>query len=320
VQYWPVADHTHDHGSGHGHSHAIADDAVPRWLAYALAVNVVFMLVEVATGLISGSLALLSDAAHMLTDAAAIALALLAAHLARRRPEGSMTFGYRRSEILSALVNGMTLLILAVVIVVEAIQRLAEPPSVDASLMFAIGLAGLFANLLAAYFLARANRQSLNVEGAFQHNLIDAYASIGTVLAAVLIWAWGFERADAIASLLIAIPMVLSGWGLVRASGRILLEAAPVGADPEKVGPFMVATPGVVEVHDLHVWEVSNGFVALSAHVTVGPDQDCHAVRREVETRLHDEFGLEHTTLQVDHEGGDLLTIEPAAAPPGAAV
>lgn len=322
-----MADHDHDAHAGHdhsghghglgGHSHAIADDAVPKWLAYALIVNIAFMLVEVATGILADSLALLSDAAHMLTDAAAIALALVAAHLARRRPNGSMTFGYRRAEILSALVNGVTLLALAIFIVIEGVERLSEPPNVDAPLMFAVGIAGLFVNLLAAFFLAKANRESLNVEGAFQHNLIDAYSSIGTALAAVLIWVWGFDRADAIASLVIAIPMVLSGWGLVRASSRILLEAAPVEADPEAIGPAMAGVPGVIEVHDLHVWEVSNGFTALSAHVVVGVDEDCHAVRREVEHRLQHDFGLEHTTLQVDHETSDLLEIQssPGAAP-----
>ena len=304
-------DHGHDHSPG-GHSHAIADDAVPRWLAWALVVNLAFMLVEVTTGILADSLALLSDAAHMLTDEAAIGLALVAANLARRHPGGSMTFGYRRAEILSALVNGFALLVLAVWIVYEGIQRLSDPPSVDAPLMFAVGIAGLFVNLLAAWFLAKANRESLNVEGAFQHNLIDAYSSIGTAVAAVLIWVWGFDRADAIASLLIAIPMVFSGIGLVRASGRILLEAAPAASDPDTIGPAMVRTPGVVEVHDLHVWEVSNGFTALSAHVVVGADADCHAVRREVEHRLHEDFGLEHTTLQVDHETSDLLEIQPS--------
>jgi len=311
----PDGDHAHGHAHdhGHGHSHAIADDAIVTWLAWALAVNVGFMLVEVAAGLIGNSLALLSDAVHMLTDAGAIGLALIAARLARRRPGGSMTFGYRRAEILSALVNGVTLLVLAVLLVAEAVDRLFSPDQVDAQLMFVVGLSGLFVNLLAAFFLSKANRQSLNVDGAFQHNLIDAYASIGTALAAVVIWVWDFNQADAIASLIISIPMVRSGWRLVRSAARVLLEAAPEGLDPDAIGRRMAGTPGVVEVHDLHVWEVSSGFPALSAHVTVGRDTDCHEVRRLVEERLHGEFDLEHTTLQVDHEGGALLAISPAA-------
>jgi cobalt-zinc-cadmium efflux system protein len=309
----PAHDHGHDHG-GHGHSHAIADDANPKWLTYALLVNVAFMLVEIVAGVVGNSLALISDAVHMLTDAGAIGLALFAARISRRRPGGSMTYGYRRAEILSALVNGMTLLLLAVWLVFESVQRLGSPEDVKAPLMFAVGLSGLFVNLLAAVFLAKANRTSLNVDGAFRHNLIDAYASLGTAAAAVVIWLWGFDRADPIASLVIAVPMVWMGYGLVKRAGRVLLEAAPVGVDPDAVGRRMAATPGVVEVHDLHVWEVSDGFVALSAHVTVAADTDCHATRRALQALLLDEWHLEHTTLQVDHEGGDLLTIEPATS------
>jgi cobalt-zinc-cadmium efflux system protein len=302
--------HGHDHGPG-GHSHAIADDANPKWLAWALAVNVAFMVVEVVTGILANSLALLSDAAHMLTDAAAIALALFAAQIARRKPGGSMTYGYRRAEILSALVNGTTLLLLAVWLVFESVGRLATPEDVDAPIMFFVGLAGLLVNLAAAVLLSKANRQSLNVDGAFKHNLIDAYSSLGTAAAAALIWAIGFDRADPIASLVIAVPMVWMGFGLVKSAGRILLEAAPEGLDPDEIGRRMVATPGVVEVHDLHVWEVTNGFPALSAHLTVDADADCHGVRRDVERALHEGWGLEHTTLQVDHERQELLSIEP---------
>ena len=293
-----------------GHSHGVSAQTDLRWLTVALAINAGFMLVEVAVGVIASSLAVLSDAAHMLTDAGAIGLALYAARLARRRPKGALTYGLGRAEILSAQANGLTLLILACFIVYEAARRLVHPPAVEASLVLAIGLAGVVVNLAAAVALARANRESLNVEGAFQHNLIDAYASVATAVAAAVILITGFERADPIASVLIAVPMLRSGYKLVKASGRIFLEASPEGLDPDQIGRAMAALPGISEVHDLHVWEVTSGFPALSAHVLVPAGSDCHAKRRELDRLLHDRFGIEHTTLQVEHEGGELLHLE----------
>lgn len=275
-----------------------------RWLTVALAINALFMLVEVAAGVLASSLALLSDAAHMLTDAAAIGLALVAAHLARRRPAGAMTYGFGRAEILSAQANGLTLLILSAFIVYEAVRRLVAPPSVNASLMLGVGLAGVVVNLAAALALAKANRESLNVEGAFQHNLIDTYASIGTAVAAGVILLSGYDRIDPIASLLIVAPMVRSGYKLVKASGRIFLEAAPEGLDPDTIGRAMATQAGVSEVHDLHIWEVTSGFPALSAHIIVTTDTDCHATRAGIAALLHQRFGIEHTTLQVEHQNG----------------
>jgi cobalt-zinc-cadmium efflux system protein len=298
-------DHDHAHGHG-GHSHGVSVDTDLRWLALALAINAAFMVVEVTAGAISHSLALLSDAAHMLTDVGAIGLALFAARLARRRPDGAMTYGFGRAEILSAQANGLTMLILAAFIVYEGVRRLVHPPHVEASLMLVVGVAGVAINLAAALALARANRRSLNVEGAFQHNLMDAYASIGTALAAGVILLSGWNRADPIASLLIAGLMLRSGYKLVKASGRIFLEAAPEGLDPDVIGHAMAAQPGVSEVHDLHVWEVTSGFPALSAHILVPPHCDCHAKRRELEGLLHDRFGIEHSTLQVEHEAPPL--------------
>ena len=301
----------HDHAhSRAGHSHAISADADTRWLAIALAINAGFMVVEVIVGLAASSLALLSDAGHMLTDVGAIGLALVAARLAQRAPRGSLTFGLKRAEILSAMINGLTLLLLAVYFIYEAIVRLIDPPTVEAGLVFWVGLAGLGANGAAAWFLAKASRQSLNVQGAVQHNLIDAFGSIAAACAAAIILLTGFQRADPIASLVISALMVRSGWGLVRESGRVLLEAAPAGFDPTEIGRAMAADDGVVEVHDLHVWEVTTGFPALSAHVLVEPGADCHAIRRDLERLLHERFDLEHTTLQVDHAGGELLQLE----------
>ncbi|MCW2971633.1 MAG: cation transporter [Solirubrobacterales bacterium] len=271
------------------------------------------MAVEVGAGVIANSLALLSDAGHMLADAGAIAFSLVALRLAARPAAGAMTFGFRRVEILSAQANGVTLLVLAAVIAYEAIRRLFVVPHVHGWLILAVALAGILVNLLAAWTLAGADRRSLNIEGSFQHVLVDLYAFIGTALAAVVILATGFQRADPIVSLLIAALMIRSGVTLVKASGRVFLEAAPEGLDPQAIGEALIGETGVVEVHDLHVWEVTSGFPALSAHVLVASERDCHAARREMEAMLHDRFGLDHTTLQVDHAGSDLLEIAPRA-------
>lgn len=319
----PVSDHDHSHGDddhshgehvhGHGgHSHGVSADADAGKLAITLGLILAFMCVEVATGIIAHSLALLSDAGHMLTDAAAIAFSLVALRLAQRPAKGAMTFGLKRVEILSAQANGITLLVLAAFIIYEAIHRLVSPPNVRGGLILVIALLGIVVNVAATWTLAKANRQSLNVEGSFQHIVTDLYAFIGTAVAAIVILATGFDRADPIASLLVAGLMLRSAYGLLRESGRVFLEAAPRGLDPDEIGRAMAAAPAVVEVHDLHVWEVTSGFPALSAHVLVGTDANCHAARRELETLLHDRFDVEHTTLQVEHEGGDLLQIESA--------
>jgi cobalt-zinc-cadmium efflux system protein len=293
-------------------------EADGRRLTAVLALIVAFMAVEVAAGVIAHSLALLSDAGHMLTDAGAIGFSLAAITLARRPPSGSLTFGLRRVEILSALANGVTLLILAAFIAYEAIRRLFSPPQVHGGLMLAVALAGILVNLVGVWLLSGANRRSLNVEGSFQHILTDLYGFIGTAVAAGIILTSGFQRADPIASLLIAALMTRSGIALVKASGRVFLEAAPRELDPQRIGRALVAQEGVVEVHDLHVWEVTSGFPALSAHVLVAAECDCHAARRRVEAMLHERFGLDHTTLQVDHAGSERsdvvqLTIAPHA-------
>ena len=306
-----AAAHAHDHGHGHAaHSHAPAPDADRRWLTIALGLILGFMVLEVVAGFLADSLALLSDAAHMLTDAGSIGLALFAARLAARPPAGRFTFGLGRAEILSAQVNGASLLVLAGVIAWEAVQRLGNPPDVDGAIVLVVGLAGAAVNVGAAWALSRAERRSLNVEGARAHVLNDLYASLGAALAGLLVLTAGFERADVIVALLVAALMVRSGFSLLRQSTDVLLEAAPRGLDPDAIGNALAAHPGVTEVHDLHVWEVTSGFPALSAHVLVPADADCHARRVELEQLLADRFGLEHTTLQVEHEsGGGLLEI-----------
>jgi cobalt-zinc-cadmium efflux system protein len=304
--------HEHAHGHGH-HHHGPAADADRRWLAVALGVIATFMVVEVVAGILADSLALLSDAAHMLTDAGAIAVALYAAGLAARPAAGRFTFGLGRAEILSAQANGATLLVLAGVIAVEAVRRLWSVPEVDGGFVLVVGLVGACANVGAAAALGKAERRSLNVEGARMHVLTDLFASLAAATAGAVVLLTGFDRADAIASLLVAALMVRSGWLLLRDAGRVLLEGAPEGVDPQAVGRALAAYPGVVEVHDLHVWEVTSGFPALAAHVLVKPGDDCHGVRRSLQAMVAERFGIEHVTLQVDHApaGDRLLEIEP---------
>jgi len=301
-----------------GHSHAIAPDADHGRLVAALALILALMAAELTAGVLAHSLALLSDAGHMLTDAASIAVALIALRIAARPARGAMTFGFRRVEILSAQANGVTLLVLAAFIAYAAVRRLIAPPQVHAWLVLAVALVGIAVNLAATWTLAGAARGSLNVEGSFQHVLTDLYAFIGTAIAAIVILASGFQRADPIASLFIAALMVRSGYALVRASARIFLEAAPEGLDPQAIGRALVSQPGVVEVHDLHVWEVTSGFPALSAHVLVAAERDCHDARREMERLLRERFALSHTTLQVDHAGRERSDIVQLEIAPGA--
>jgi cobalt-zinc-cadmium efflux system protein len=292
----------------HRHDHTAGADA--RRLAIALALIVGFMCVEVVAGILAGSLALLSDAAHMLTDAGALALSLLAIRLARRPAAGAMTYGLVRSEILAAAINGSTLLVLGLLIVYEGIRRIIEQPQVEGAPVLIVAVIGIAVNLVATLVLAGANRRSLNVEGAFQHIFTDLMAFVATAVAGAVILLTGFEEADGIAALFVAALMLRAAYRLRLESGRVFLEAAPRGLDPEAIGLRMAGEPGVNEVHDLHIWEVTSGFPALSAHVLVGRDTDCHDVRRELERILHDEFEIEHTTLQVEHEGAELLEIE----------
>jgi cobalt-zinc-cadmium efflux system protein len=301
----------HDHAHHHHHHHPSPSDADRGALRLALALIASFMLLEVVAGLVAGSLALLSDAAHMLTDAAALALALVAAKLAARPAAGAFTFGLKRAEILSAQVNGGALLALGAVIGVDSIRRLFDPPEVDGAVVAIVGAVGAAVNVGAALALARGSGRSLNVEGARMHVMADLFASLGAVAAGLLVLLADFDRADPLAALLVAMLMLRSAWALLRESGRVLLEAAPRGMDVQEIGGALAAHPGVVEVHDLHVWEVTSGFPALAAHVVVKPDDDCHATRRALQTMLHDRFALDHVTLQVDHASrGGLLEIE----------
>ncbi|HEY0542426.1 MAG TPA: cation diffusion facilitator family transporter [Actinoallomurus sp.] len=295
-------DHDGHGGHGHdGHSHAVSADADRRWLSGALTLIVIYMTGEVIVGLVAHSLALISDAAHMLTDAASIVLALVAMRLAARPPKGGYTYGLKRTEILSAQANGLTLLALSVWLAYEAIRRLVMPPEVTGGLVLGTALVGVVINVGAAWMISKANRTSLNVEGAFQHILTDLYAFIATAIAGLIMVLTGFTSADAIASLVVVALMLKAGVGLVSASGRIFLEAAPAGLSPERIGQILAARPCVAEVHDLHIWQITSGQPAASAHVLVAPGEDCHAVRADLEALLAAEYRITHTTLQVDH-------------------
>jgi cobalt-zinc-cadmium efflux system protein len=298
----------HDHAHHH-HAHVQTEDT--RRLTIALVLILGLMAAEIVAGILASSLALLSDAAHLLTDAGAIALALFAARLARRPAAGGFTFGFRRAEILSAQLNGATLVALAVVIVWEGIRRLADPPEVEGLVVLVVALVGVVVNVAAILVLAGANRRSLNVEGAFQHVLTDLFAFVATAIAGAVVLVADFARADGIAALLIAAVMLRSGYGLLRDSGRVLLEAAPRDLDPDEIGTVLAAQNHVVEVHDLHVWEVTSGFPAISAHVTVRAGCDTQAHRRELAELLSERFGITHSTLQVETRHAGPLAIEP---------
>jgi cobalt-zinc-cadmium efflux system protein len=293
----------------HSHGHARGDAGDARRLGLALALIVSFMAGEIVVGIVAHSLALLSDAAHMLTDAGALAMSLVVLRLAARPAGGNRTFGLRRSEILSAQANGAALLVLAFLIVYGAIRHLVSPPDAHGGAILAVAIVGIGVNLLATWQLAGANRDSLNVEGSFQHVLNDLFAFIATAIAGAVIIGTGWVRADAVAALFVAALMLRASWRLLRDSGRVLLDIAPAGLPVEEIGTAMAGHPHVVEVHDLHVWEVTTQFPTLSAHVLVEPGADCHGIRRELEQLLRERFGLEHTTLQVEHAPAKLVQI-----------
>jgi cobalt-zinc-cadmium efflux system protein len=288
-----------------------------RRLAAALGLIVAFMLGEVVIGVIAHSLALMADAGHMLTDAGALGLSLVAMRLAQRPPAGGLTYGLKRAEILSALGNGVTLLVLAGVIVYESIHRLFSPPPVAAQYVVAVALIGVAVNLAASRQLAKADPRSLNIRGSYQHILTDVFAFIATAIAGAVILITGFSRADAIASLLVAALMLRAGIGLMKTAARVLLEAAPAGMEPAAIAEAMARHPLVVDIHDLHVWEITSGMPSLSAHILVRPGEDCHRVRRDLERVLGEHFRIEHTTLQVDHATSkeQLISLHPVDVP-----
>jgi cobalt-zinc-cadmium efflux system protein len=242
---------------------------------------------------------LLADAGHVLSDVGAIAIGLFAAAMAARPPDQRRTFGFQRGEILAALVNGLTLVAVAVLVIVEAIGRLSDPPDVDGVGVFVVGVIGLLGNVVATVVLARGDRKDVNLEGVLRHSLADALGSIGVVVAGVVVATTGWAYADGIAGMAIGVLILLGSWRLVSMPVNVLMEGAPEGIDVQAVGNAMAAADGVREVHDLHIWTVTSDFPALAAHVVVDPAADVDSVRERLETLLHDEFAIHHTTLQV---------------------
>jgi len=281
----------------------------------ALAINGGLLLAEAVGGIVTGSLALLADAGHLLSDVSAIVLALVAARLASLPAGGRRTFGYQRSEVLAALVNGLALVVVGVVVAIAAIGRLGDPPAIEGGGVLALGVLGLAGNLAATFVLARGQREDLNLEGVLRHSAADALGSVGVVVAGAVILAGGSAIVDPIVSLLISALILASSSRLITEPFEVLMEAAPEGLDVEAMGEAICAEQGVRSVHDLHVWTVTAGFGALAAHVVVSRECDRDLVRRRLELLLGERFGIEHTTLQVEEEAeGGLLRIENAPA------
>jgi cobalt-zinc-cadmium efflux system protein len=262
-----------------------------------------FTVAEIVGGLLTGSLALLADAGHMLSDNLSLALALFAAWLAGQPVTPERSFGYQRAEILAALFNGVTLVAISIWIFIEAYSRLREPPEILGGWMLAVAALGLLVNTAGALILSRSEGENLNVQGALRHVIADALGSVGAIIAALVIVLTGWRYADPLVSVAIGLLILASSWSLLRDSTNILLEATPRSIDAEEVGRRMAGAEGVVEVHDLHIWTITSGFPALSAHVLVSQSEDCHARRRDLEKLLEHEYGISHTTLQVDHVG-----------------
>jgi cobalt-zinc-cadmium efflux system protein len=312
AQGYPAHEDHPEGASADGRSGPGADE---RYVLVSLGLISAFMVFEVVLAFLGHSLALLADAGHMSTDAGALVATFAALRLARRPASGSWTFGLQRAEVLSAQANGVTLLVVSALIAFEAIRRLMHPSNVTGSVVIVVAAVGLVVNVAATWSLGRANRTSMNIMGAFQHVVTDLFAFAATLVAGIVIVTTGYRRADSIASLLVVALMVRAAWGLLRETGRVLLEAAPVGLDPEVIARDIVSNDSVESVHDVHIWLITSGFPALSAHVLVKKPADCHAVRRDLETMLADKYHLEHTTLQVDHAASANLTIGPTPRP-----
>lgn len=286
----------------HGHEHGGPGDRDTSRLKWTLGLVVVYMAAEVVGGLIADSLALLADAGHMLSDAGSLSLALFAIWIARRPPTPEKTYGYYRTEILAALVNGVTLVLISVYIFYEAWQRFHDPPEVLGPLMMGVAVGGLLVNVTGLFLLHSGREESLNVQGAWLHVMADAAGSVGAIVAGALIWWRGWNLADPIASVLIGVLVLGSSWKLLKESVSVLTEAAPGHIDVEEVRNAMVGVDGVEAVHHLHVWTITSGMESLSAHVVVVGQRRRRDILTEVREVIHDRFGIEHCTIQIEPE------------------
>ncbi len=305
--------HSHDHRHGGPHVHGERAGSL-RSLTIALVLNAAYTLVEAIAALLAGSLSLLADAGHNLSDVLALGVAAGAVVLARRPATPNRSFGFRRAEILAALVNAVSLIVIAIVVFVGAARRFADPPDVPGGWLIGVASVGLLINVVGAAAVYRRGGRDLNLRAAYIHLVGDALGSVGVIGTGIVIVTTGWKYADPLVGVGIGIFLVVSSWSVLRHSTNVLLEATPRDLDAEVIGRAIATQPGVVEVHDLHVWEITSGFPSLSAHVLVRQGDDCHGIRRAVQQMLTEGFGITHTTLQVDHEHGDpLLTIAPAS-------
>lgn len=303
--------HAHHHGHHHGHYGDTSSAGNRRRLALTLGLAATYMLAEAVGGWLTGSLALLADAGHMFSDAAALGLSLFAMWIAQRPPTPQRTWGFYRTEILAALINGATLLALSVWVVIEAVERFRSPAEVDAPVMMAISVGGLVVNLIGLRILSGGRNESLNVQGAWLHVLTDALGSVQAIAAGAVIWAFGWQWADPLASILISLLVVYSAWHLLRETVGVLMEGTPSHIDLDDVRDTLARLPGVAGVHDLHVWTITSGMVALSAHLVVETESASRTLLRTVRTALHDRFGIHHATVQIEAEPCEVGCEEP---------
>ena len=284
----------------HAHGHAHGRGSRTRALAWTLALVMAYTVAEVVGGLLSGSLALLADAGHMVSDAAALALTLVAIRFARKAPTAERTYGHHRAEILAALVNGSTMMAIAVFIFIEAYHRLRQPAEIAGGLMLVVAAGGLVVNLSGLWLLRGSHADDLNVRGAWLHVLGDALGSFQALVAGALVWAYGWTWADPVASVLIAVLVIVSSWALVRQSVGVLMEGTPEHIQLGELRAALEEIPDVREIHDLHVWSITSGFVSLSAHAIVTETADAAAVLKASERVLVERFQIRHTTIQID--------------------
>ncbi|WNC16930.1 cation diffusion facilitator family transporter [Brevibacillus brevis] len=294
--------HDHDHDHAHGHHHHHGRGASKKALLSSLLIISLFLIVEIIGGFLTNSLALLSDAGHMLSDASALLLSLLALHFASSPPSARKTFGMHRFEILAALINGVTLVVISVFILWEAYQRLLQPPKVASGMMILIATIGLLANIAAAFVLMRGDyKENMNVRSAFLHVLGDLLGSVGAIIGGIFMWAFGWYIADPLISIIVAILIIASAWRVTKESVHILLEGAPGRLDTTRIAEKLNQLPGVTAVHDLHVWTVTSGFESLTCHLIVEDDLASYPILSDALHLLQHEFGITHATIQIEN-------------------
>lgn len=299
--------HSHEPGTGHGHSHGRG--ATARQLSIALILTSAFLVAEVVGGILTQSLALISDAAHMFTDAAGLAIALAAVKLGERPPDAKRTFGYARFEILAAAFNAVLLFLVALYIMYEAYRRLVEPAEVQSLPMLAIAALGLIINLICMRILQAGKDESLNVKGAYLEVWADMLGSLGVILAAAAIWLTGWNWIDPLVAVAIGLWVLPRTWVLLRESLNILLQGVPEGLVLEDVEKALRAVPGLKDLHSLHVWALTSGRNVLSAHIEIGPEvPDAMAFRSSIESVLHEQFAIDHITIQLEDGRGHCVT------------